>query len=92
MEGRSEFAEHLFGKVPKTYSINNGEVVVQVYYNIGCHALASSQNDVAIKWLERAATRVDECNELPQLKRSGFENLELLVRHTLGTCLVAFLW
>ncbi|KAJ5651376.1 Meiosis specific protein SPO22 [Penicillium longicatenatum] len=83
LKGRPEFAEHLFSKVPKTYSINNGELVVQVLYNIGCHAIASSQNGVAIKWLERAVTRVDECNEHSKHERSGIEHLELLVRHSL---------
>ncbi|KAJ5525632.1 hypothetical protein N7494_012282 [Penicillium frequentans] len=84
LEGRLDLAEHLFGKVPKTYSINNGETVVQIFYNIGCHALASVQNNVAIKWLERAAIRVDECNEHPKPKRTGFDHLELLVRHNLA--------
>ncbi|KAJ5785015.1 Meiosis specific protein SPO22 [Penicillium pulvis] len=84
LEGHLDLAEHLFGKVPKTYSIKNGETVVQIYYNIGYHAFASFQNDVAIKWLERAATRIDECNEHLKPKRSGFDHLELLVRHTLA--------
>ncbi|KAJ5993853.1 Meiosis specific protein SPO22 [Penicillium sp. IBT 35674x] len=84
LEGRLDLAEHLFSKVPKTYSINNGGTIVQIYYNIGCHALALFQNDVALKWLERAATRVDECNEHPKPKTSDFNHLELLVRHTLA--------
>ncbi|KAJ5758559.1 Meiosis specific protein SPO22 [Penicillium odoratum] len=83
LQNRPDIADLLYSHVPPTYTINDPEYVVQVCYNIACDALESSQIELAITWYERAAIRTDECNMHGQPRKHGFDNLELLVRHSL---------
>lgn len=88
LQGRLDVAELMFSKVPEGDSEAERAAILDICYTVGKSAVATSQHDLALKWLERAVGSNELLNCMSTVRRSNMAtDMRLCVLYTLGKLL-----